>query len=387
VSSKILPNTFMSFNLYVDVAMELLTPEEYTVLSYATRHILGWQDKVNKRRGFISLTMFEGGFSTGEGTHFGGTGLGRATLLKALDGLTQANLLVKIGEPTADGQEWELGEEIRWDYLLARQAAKDEQNRLKTEKARSTRKARQVVSPTNQQVVSPTNQQVVSPTNQQRLVPQTSAGLSHKLNQRHLQRHLQNHIAPTGAPASSITDETGLYPCTSADIVALIGAWWDWTPRRPTKRGQVIESKQHFANKTNREYAQNLVQRGVLPADFIRCLGEIRNDENSRLHDKEMTFCYAGEVVEEWVQEDRAENWYTEDAPRITPRKPDVAVNMGEIGEGDNLLERLANDPTVIVDVPAPYISPHEASEAEDDESGEFSADDATLLAELGLPL
>lgn len=205
--------------------------------------------------------------------------------------------------------------------------------------------------------------------------------------------------APSGATLSSITDEnliTGqdsddglrLYPCSAADINALIGAWWDWTPRRPTKRGQVTPSKQHFANKTNREYAQNLVQRGVLPADFIRCLGEIRLDEDSYLHEKEMTFCYAGEVVEEWVQEDRAENWYTEDAPRITPRKPDVPIHMGEIAEGDNLLERLANDPNVIVDVPPPYISPHDTHQIDDeDESSDFSADDATLLAELGLEL
>lgn len=208
-----------------------------------------------------------------------------------------------------------------------------------------------------------------------------------------------NINAPSGATASSITDEntsvgqdsaTGLmfYPCTAADIAALIGAWWDWTPKRPTKRGQVISSKQHFANKTNREYAQNLVQRGVMPSDFIHCLGQIRLDEHSRLHDKEMTFCYAGEVVEEWVREDREENWYTEDAPRITPRKPDVAIDMGMVEEGDNLLERLANDPNVIVDVPPPYISPHAAHQPdEDDEISEFSADDATLLEELGLPL
>src|SRR5690606_20224252 len=101
-------------------------------------------------------------------------------------------------------------------------------------------------------------------------------------------------------------------------------------------------SKEHFANQANREYAENLVQRGVVPSDVATFLGEVRNDPDSRFYhlpEKEMTFCYMAAVLEEWVAEDRAENWYTPTAPRITPRKPGVPILLGEITDEENLLE------------------------------------------------
>lgn len=183
------------------------------------------------------------------------------------------------------------------------------------------------------------------------------------------------------------------YPCTPREVNALIAAWWAWTPKRPTRRGKLVPSRQHFANRENRAYAKNLVQRGVLPADFARALGEIRAHPDARewgyLRDKELTFCYVAPIVEAWARRDRAENWYTADAPRITPKRPDVAIDLGEIKEGDNLLERLAQHPDLYVDLPPPYRAP---GDLDDDAFAALSDSDETfdsaaLLAELEIPL
>lgn len=176
-----------------------------------------------------------------------------------------------------------------------------------------------------------------------------------------------------------------LYPCTPAQVNELIAMWWEWVPQRPVKRGRIIEAKTHFTNKVNREFAESLVQRGVVPADVARFLGEVRYDPESRWHylrEKEMTFCYVGEILEEWVAQEREDNWYTPQCPRITPRKPDLTIHLGEITEGDNLLDRLLNNPDVIADVPPAYFSPHAAAQTVV-EDATFSADDATLLNEL----
>lgn len=195
-------------------------------------------------------------------------------------------------------------------------------------------------------------------------------------------------LAPIGAPPSSIegdsVETTTLYPCTSEDIVALIRAWWDWIPLHPTKRGVVIASKQHYANKTIRAFAQNLTERGVMPADMIGFLGDVRFNDESRwayLRGKELPFNYVGEILPEWVELDRAENWYTPAEPRITPRKPGVKLNLNEIVSSTNPLEDFANHPDFIVDLPRAYISPHDA-QVEDVGDGDSSGD-AALLDEL----
>ena len=184
------------------------------------------------------------------------------------------------------------------------------------------------------------------------------------------------------------------YPCSAADIKHLIAAWWDWVLIKPTQRGKVIAAKQHFANTTNREFAQTLIERGVAPADMIRFLADIRNNPESRwshLRSRELTFVYAMECLRDWVKADREENFYTEDDPRITERRPDVRIDLGTIREGDNLLERLKDHPDLIVDIPRPYLDPQQQPDDPADESPvEDDEDDATRLArlsELGIPL
>lgn len=172
----LLPNTFQTPNEYVDALMVYLTPQEYVCLSFATRHILGWQEKLNSRHGKISLTMFEHGYTTPSGTQFGGTGLSRPAILKATTALDEFGILVKLGEPTQDGQEWELGTVIQWDALTQRKDAERAANVQRTTAAR----AKKVVSPTNHSGGQSDLPPVVSPTNRRRSVPLTESKPSSK---------------------------------------------------------------------------------------------------------------------------------------------------------------------------------------------------------------
>lgn len=131
-----IPNTFQTFNVYIDRAMELLTDAEFRCLMFATRHILGWRDKVNDRQGVISLTMFERGFETKAGAHFGGCGLSRGTIIEATNSLVTFGFLERIGHANMYGQRWQLSEgEIDWVKLETRKVERDAINQKRTIKA------------------------------------------------------------------------------------------------------------------------------------------------------------------------------------------------------------------------------------------------------------
>lgn len=193
----ILPNSFQSPNDYVDAAMELLTGDEYKCLSFAARHILGWQDKINRRRGHISISMFEHGYDyateEGEAKHLGGTGLSRPTIVKIVATLVKFGFLIPVGEPTAEGQEYQLGQKVDWRALQDRQAQKAAKEAQRTRKARAALQARREAK--KQPVVNGTNQdEVVNGTNQDWLMGQTTAGLSDKLNQSHIKANQNQEL-------------------------------------------------------------------------------------------------------------------------------------------------------------------------------------------------
>lgn len=136
--NTVIPNTFQTPNFFIDRVLELLEPEEFICLSFAVRHILGWRDKITDRRGRISLSRFEKGQSDGKGNYYGGTGLSRIKIKKATAALTQYGLLIRIGEPTQDGQEWELpidDSAIKWDALETRHAVRLEKSQKRVQKA------------------------------------------------------------------------------------------------------------------------------------------------------------------------------------------------------------------------------------------------------------
>lgn len=184
MAAKIIPNSFQSPNAYVDTAMELLTGEEYKCLSFAARHILGWQDKINSREGVISLSMFEHGYADSSGTHYGGTGITRAAIQTALEQLVTFKLLLKLGDPTPDGQRWQLGDTPDFDALKARRDRQVEAGRQHTAKATAARLAKREAG---------TSDVPVRATNQEQYVGRTDAGSSDVLNQNHVQNHLQSH--------------------------------------------------------------------------------------------------------------------------------------------------------------------------------------------------
>jgi len=131
--NEFIPNSFQTPNVLVDRVMPLLKPEEYMALSFAVRHILGWEDKIARRRARISLSMFQQ------------CGLPRSTLRKVLDDLDRFRILRRIGPPTQNGQLWELAfndPDIDWAALEERKARKAEVGRKRTRAARQAQKAR-----------------------------------------------------------------------------------------------------------------------------------------------------------------------------------------------------------------------------------------------------
>jgi hypothetical protein len=91
--SKIIPNSFQTPNYYVDVLMELLTPEEFKVLSYASRRIFGFQ----KRKDRISLSQFTTGTTNDDNEKLDtGTGMSINTVRKCLASLSKYGIIRKI---------------------------------------------------------------------------------------------------------------------------------------------------------------------------------------------------------------------------------------------------------------------------------------------------
>lgn len=149
-TNRYIPNSFQTPNALVDELMPYLTPEEFVVLSYATRHILGWEDTLAKRSRPMSLEFFINGI---EGNPYvNGCGLSKPAVMKALDGLTQFGLMDKIGPVTEAGQEWGLSYatgQFDMEGLIQRRDEKRERGRQRTQLARESNPKNGVVSPTD----------------------------------------------------------------------------------------------------------------------------------------------------------------------------------------------------------------------------------------------
>ena len=138
IDKTYIPNSYQTPNIVVDRLMQYLLPEEVVVLTYSIRHILGWRDKVAERCGVISLTMFEHGFTTKEGSHFGGCGLSRPKISTALKSLIQYGIMKRADDSGPDGQELTLtfdSPDIDWDGLKARAEERKARNSQRIEKA------------------------------------------------------------------------------------------------------------------------------------------------------------------------------------------------------------------------------------------------------------
>ena len=106
MAGDFLPNSFQTPNAYVDQLMHLLTDQEWKVVSYAMRRIYGF----NKRQDRISLSQFSDGtrsHATGKVLDHG-TGLGRGTIIKALNALVTFGILIRVDDPH-DGKTAQAG--------------------------------------------------------------------------------------------------------------------------------------------------------------------------------------------------------------------------------------------------------------------------------------
>jgi hypothetical protein len=142
--SAFVPNSFQTPNGYVDQFMTLLTGEEYKVLIYATRRILGFQ----KRQDRISISQFTDGTRSKDGEVLdSGTGLSIETVKKCLGNLVGFGLMVRMEENdprTNEGVLWSLQwdeSQINWQALEEREAKKAKVDTEKMAKARSMRQA------------------------------------------------------------------------------------------------------------------------------------------------------------------------------------------------------------------------------------------------------
>lgn len=136
----LIPNSFQHPNAYIDLLAYYLTPEEEKVLNKAIREIYGWQTKIADRQARISLSVFVDGKTDAKGNRLCyGCGLSTGAVRKALDSLHQFGILLKVGDPTQDGQLFEIQDDynqIDLDGLQQRRAEWDNANRKRTNRAR-----------------------------------------------------------------------------------------------------------------------------------------------------------------------------------------------------------------------------------------------------------
>jgi hypothetical protein len=131
VATSFVPNSFCTPNAFVDKVMFLLTPEEWVVLSYVCRQILGWKDSINSREKEISLSTIEKGSGS---DHYNGCGLSRPVISTALEALSKFKILQKIGIASQKGQRWRIpDDDTDLDYAGL-------QSRLEQKRAKGKRK-------------------------------------------------------------------------------------------------------------------------------------------------------------------------------------------------------------------------------------------------------
>lgn len=189
--STIIPNTFQCHNVYVDRAMELLTDPEFKVLIYFTRHILGWQSSIDERKGYLSLSMLEHGYTDSYDNYYGGCGLSRGTLISVTSSLAEFGFIVRIGKATPRGQKWKLADRgIQWEKLEQRRKEQLTKNKAKTVKATAASLERRLVTSDDTSNVE---------RNQSGTSDVTSPGTSDVPKQNHTKSHVKNHSAPNGA--------------------------------------------------------------------------------------------------------------------------------------------------------------------------------------------
>lgn len=284
----IIPNSFQTPNLYIDRAMPYLTDSELRCLIYATRHILGWQDRIGRQRGNISISMFEHGFTTKDGIEYAGCGLGRGTIISALKSLTEYGLLIRIGTAGEHGQEWELGSTgIQWEKLEHRQSKTIDAFRDRTAKARKAKAEKQAGGLLNNTGT----------------VEQTTGGLLNNtppglLNNTESKPSSKQHTKPSSAPQNG----AGTSPAKTAKprkvdaIYDAISEVWD-----TTASGLIVSIKSIMVGTSKRAtFKDSNFDPPVTDAQEIRDFGPYMRKRMASLPNKMTTPPTSPQVIQAW---------------------------------------------------------------------------------------
>jgi hypothetical protein len=251
--SEGIPNTFQCFNMYVDRAMELLTDAELRCLLFATRHILGWKDRVSERAARLSLTAFENGFTDKNGKRYAGVGLSRPVIIKAVDSLVNFGFLERVGKPTPKGQRYELSDgDIDWSTLEARKAEKDNKNQKRIKKATAASLEARGVTSDLPVTSHGTGTSDVTGTGTSDV---TGTGTS--------------DVTESNPPSNPPTNPYIAPPAKGAAFTDLIKAWLDTTG---------IIDPNAYGKKAFRDVAKAMLDKGITPQDVSEHTQEKKRD-------------------------------------------------------------------------------------------------------------
>ncbi len=99
--SEFIPNSFQVPNTYIDLFMAYLNANEFKVLMYAIRRILGFRENLSSRTDRISLSQFSEGVVAKDGRILDeGTGLSKPAVKTALDELVKYGFLIVLEPAT-----------------------------------------------------------------------------------------------------------------------------------------------------------------------------------------------------------------------------------------------------------------------------------------------
>lgn len=140
------PNSFQTPNAYIDELCYLLTPEEFKVLMFIIRQILGFIGKRELHQDNISISQIEHGITKRNGEKINnGVGLSRPTIVKCLKALYKFGIIHKVGPASKDGQLIALnldGDTFDWRAMNKRHTDKEIFER-RVQKKREKSKIRQ----------------------------------------------------------------------------------------------------------------------------------------------------------------------------------------------------------------------------------------------------
>ena len=137
------PNSFQTPNAYVDELCYLLTPEEFKILVFIIRRILGFENKRELHQDNISVSQIQHGQQRNGSLLSHGVGLSRPTIMNCLNSMCRFRIIRKVGAATKRGQLIELnldGDTFDWKSLHRRFKEKKAQDIISAAESAKSRK-------------------------------------------------------------------------------------------------------------------------------------------------------------------------------------------------------------------------------------------------------